>query len=190
MAKESKPKIFEGGKDMLLSLGVTVLAMLAVVGATGLCTINPETQQGPVQDVDEETFFEMESRAGDQVIRSPQMPEGWEANAARRAPLAGENSAVVSWLTPNDGFVESRQTQVPVDDAIEAFDPNYRPEESTREIAGHEVRILEADDPEIRPLWATDLGDARLLISGSASDDEYVAAIEAFIAADPLQPEA
>lgn len=56
MAAEEKPKIFEGAKDIILSLGVTVIAMLLVVGATGLCTINPETKPGPIQNVDAKTF--------------------------------------------------------------------------------------------------------------------------------------
>ena len=43
MAGEDKPKIFENGRDMMLSLGVIVVGIVAVVGTTGLCTINPET---------------------------------------------------------------------------------------------------------------------------------------------------
>ena len=50
VAAEERPKIFEGAKDISLSLAVVVIMMLLAVGATGLCSINSETQQGAVQE--------------------------------------------------------------------------------------------------------------------------------------------
>ena len=59
VAAEERPKIFEGAKDISLSLAVVVIMMLLAVGATGLCSINSETQQGAVQEVDEQTFLDL-----------------------------------------------------------------------------------------------------------------------------------
>ncbi|MER0105046.1 DUF4245 domain-containing protein [Corynebacterium sp. KPL2895] len=186
MAAEQRPKIFEGARDIILSLSIVVLMMLLVVGATGLCSVNPETAQGPVQEVDEETFLDTQARAGVGAIRDPQMPEGWQANAARRSQLGGETATVVSWLTADGNYVESTQTQVSAEDAGEKYDANYRGLNSTREAAGHQVRVLASDDDSVRRLWIADLGDARLIISGAAPDEEFAAATEAFIKAKPI----
>ena len=186
VAAEQRPKIFEGARDIILSLSVVVVMMLLVVGATGLCSVNPETAQGPVQEVDEETFLDTQARAGIGAIRDPQMPEDWQANAARRSQLGGETATVVSWLTADGNYVESTQTQVSAEDAGEKYDANYRGLNSTREVAGHQVRVLASDDDSVRRLWIVDLGDARLIISGAAPDEEFAAATEAFIKTKPI----
>lgn len=186
VAAEQRPKIFEGARDITLSLSIVVAMMLLVVGATGLCSVNPETTQGPVQEVDEETFLHTQARAGIGAIRDPQMPEGWQANAARRSQLGGETATVVSWLTADGNYVESTQTQVSVEDAGKKYDANYRGLNSTREVAGHRVRVLASDDDSVRRLWIVNLGDARLIISGAAPDEEFAAATQAFIKAKPI----
>lgn len=186
VAAEQRPKIFEGAKDISLSLAVVVIMMLLAVGATGLCSINSETKQGAVQEVDEQTFLETQARAGVGTIRNPDMPEGWEANAARRVDLGGENATVVSWVTADQGFVESTQTQIAADKAGEEYDADYRGIASTREVGGKTVRVLESDEESVRRLWITDLGDARLIISGAANDSDFEAATAAFIDAAPI----
>ena len=115
------------------------------------------------------------------------MPEGWQPTAARRKQMGGESGAVVSWLTTNDGYVESAQTQLALGDVPGAYDSNYRANSERREVAGQDVEILSSDDKDVRPLWITDLGDARLVLTGSASDADYEAALTAFTEAEPLQ---
>lgn len=186
VAAEEKPKIFEGAKDITLSLGVTVIAMLAVVGATGLCTINPESSQQAVQEVDAQTFLEMEARVGDTAVRSPQMPQGWKPNAARRASVAGENAPRVSWVTDSQGYVESTQTSVSVADAIKGYDSKYRPDTTTRQVDGVDVEVASSEDKDVRRLWVVDLGDERVIISGAADDGDFETAVRAFLRAQPL----
>lgn len=185
VAAEEKPKIFEGARDITLTVGVILIMMFVAVGATGLCSVNPE-KSGPVQDVDASTFLAMEARNTGAVIREPVLPEGWQPNAARRKQMGTEVGSVVSWLTPNDGYVESAQTQLALGDVPSAYDSNYRANSEKREVAGHDVEILSSDDRDVRPLWITDLGDARLVLTGSASDADYETALVAFVEAEPL----
>ncbi|MDO5032804.1 DUF4245 domain-containing protein [Corynebacterium sp.] len=189
MATESRPKVFEGARDIILSLGVTVIAMLLVVGATGLCSVNPE-KSGPVQTVDAATFLEMEARAEGAVIREPQMPEGWTATAARRVQVGPQSASVVSWLTPGDGYVESAQTAATLEEATKNYDANYREEHTHRVIDGQEFSIYASEDKDVRPLWVAYLGDARLILTGAAPDADFEAALKAFVAAAPLQIDA
>src|SRR5699024_6980546 len=61
MAGEEKPKIFENSRDRILSLGGIVTGILAVVAATGLCTLDPDTAGLPaVPELDAEGFFALE----------------------------------------------------------------------------------------------------------------------------------
>ena len=186
VASEDKPKIFEDARDITLTVGIILIMMFLAVGATGLCSINPE-KSGPVQNVDAATFLEMEARGSGAVIREPDMPEGWQPTAARRKQVGSESGAVVSWLTANEGYVESAQTQLALEDVPTAYDSNYRANSERREVAGQDVEILSSDDKDVRPLWITDLGDARLILTGSASDADYEAALTAFVEAKPLQ---
>ena len=48
------------------------------------------------------------------------------------------------------------------------------------------MRVLESDEESVRRLWITDLGDARLIISGAANDSDFEAATAAFIDAAPI----
>ena len=70
VAAEEKPKIFEGARDITLTVGVILIMMFVAVGATGLCSVNPE-KSGPVQDVDASTFLAMEARNTCLLYTSP-----------------------------------------------------------------------------------------------------------------------
>lgn len=187
MAAEKKPKLFEGGKDIMLSLGVVVVLMLLVVGGTGLCSVDSEKSDLAVNhEVDPKPFLEMEAQSTQTAIRIPHVPEGWYANSTRRSDLGGEPASMVGWVTADEGFVQSTQTDLPLDDAVAAYDEHYRPDEETQRIAGTDVHIFHADERNARDVWAADLNDARVLLSGSAKDDDFRALMAAFINAQPV----
>lgn len=191
MAGEEKPRIFQGGKDMMLSLGVIVVGMFAVVGGTGLCTINPETSDlSAVREVDGEAFLELEARAAQgSAIRIPDVPEDWKANSARRASVANQPSSVVGWVTPQEGYLASWQTQASLDDAVEGFDEHFREESETIDIDGQTVEVYSTAERNVRDVWAMDLEDQRVLLSGTASDEEFTELVRAFLAVDPVDIE-
>ena len=191
MAGEDKPKIFENGKDMMLSLGVIVVGMLAVVGGTGLCTINPEASDlSAVREVDGEAFLDLEARAAQgAAIRIPDVPEDWVANSARRASVAQSPSSVVGWITPQEGYLSSWQTQVSLDDALAGFDEHFREETETINIDGQDVIVASTEERNVRDVWAFDMEDERVLLSGTASEEEFTELVRAFLAVDPVEIE-
>lgn len=170
----------------MLSLGVTVLAMLVVVGATGLCSLNPETDNVAVREVDAAAFTELEARAHDYAVRMPQLPSEWVSNSARRAGIAGQPVTVVGWVTESEGFISAWQTAVSYDDAIKNFDGRYRDEKSEQVIEGMTVTIARSDERGVRDIWVTDLGDATLVLTGSTNEDDYRTLLAAFALAEPL----
>ena len=189
MAGEDKPKIFENGRDMMLSLGVIVVGMLAVVGGTGLCTINPETSDlSAVREVDGEAFLDLEARAAQgAAIRIPDVPEDWVANSARRASVAQSPSSVVGWITPQEGYLSSWQTQVSLDDGLAGFDEHFREETETINIDGQDVIVASTEERNVRDVWAFDMEDERVLLSGTASEEEFTELVRAFLAVDPVE---
>lgn len=172
---------------MLLSLGVVVAMMLVTVGATGLCSVNPEgSNYARNNPVDASTFLDLESRATDTPLRDPGMPEGWSPNSARRTTVGGQPAAVVGWVTAEDNFVQAVQTSVELDAAMKGFDGKFRPNKTVEHVGGTAVHVWSSDERGIRPLWGVDLGDARLLITGVAPAQDFETVLRAFEEAQPL----
>ncbi|GAA1173240.1 DUF4245 domain-containing protein [Corynebacterium glaucum] len=191
MAQNSKPRVFQDGRDMFFNVAVVVVLMLIGVGATGLCTYNPgRPEQGPVQEVDARTFLELEARAVDFPVRYPELPEGWVTNSARRSMVDQEPAPVVGWVTPDGGFLQLTQTGAELDAAIAAEDSQPRPIESSEVVEGVTARVLRSDAADVRPIWAVDAGDARLVLTGAGTDDEFRALVAATLAADPIDADA
>ncbi len=176
---------------MFFNVAVVVVLMLIGVGATGLCTYNPgRPEQGPVQEVDARTFLELEARAVDFPVRYPELPEGWVTNSARRSMVDQEPAPVVGWVTPDGGFLQLTQTGAELDAAIAAEDSQPRPIESSEVVEGVTARVLRSDAADVRPIWAVDAGDARLVLTGAGTDDEFRALVAATLAADPIDADA
>lgn len=172
---------------MAVNVAIIVVAMLAVVGFTGLCSFNPGTpENGPVQTVDAETFLGLEARAVDFPVRYPQMPEGWTPNSARRSMIADAPAPVVGWVTPAGGYIQLTQTGASLDDAISGLDSHPRERDRTDSVTGVEVSIFTSAEKDVRNVWAVDAGDARLLVTGAGTDEEHREVIAAALAAAPI----
>ncbi|AWB83739.1 DUF4245 domain-containing protein [Corynebacterium liangguodongii] len=172
MAGENKPRIFTDGRDMLINVALIIVAMLAVVGFTGLCSFNPGApEQGPVQEVDARAFIDLESRAVDFPVRYPEVPAEWVANSARRTMVGGAPAPVIGWVTPAGSYLQLTQTAASLDDAISAVDPTPRELARTEAISGHDAEVYAA--PGVRDIWAVDAGQRRLVATGAATDEEF-----------------
>lgn len=188
MASDKKPRIFQDGRDIAINAVLIVVLMLVAVGATGLCSFNPGApEQGPVQEVDAETFLDLESRAVDFPVRYPDMPEGWITNSARRAMLAGQPAPVVGWVTPDRGFIQLTQTGLDAEAAIENADSKPRTLDRTVEVDGHVVEVFASEEQDVRDLWVVDAGDARFVLTGAGEDREFEELIATALATAPIQ---
>lgn len=188
MASDKKPRIFQDGRDIAINAVLIVVLMLVAVGATGLCTFNPGApEQGPVQEVDAETFLDLESRAVDFPVRYPDMPEGWITNSARRAMLAGQPAPVVGWVTPDRGFIQLTQTGLDAEAATENADSKPRTLDRTVDVDGYEVEVFASEEQDVRDLWVVDAGDARFVLTGAGEDREFEELIATALATAPIQ---
>lgn len=184
---EEKPRIFQGGRDIALSLLTIIVVMVAAVAFTGMCTFNQGApENGPVQEVDAQQFLSLEARAMPYPVRAPAMPEGWVPNSARRQALAGEPASVVGWVIGTDGYIQLTQTGAAYDTAVAEYDADPRELARTLSVAGHEVAVWTSPESDVRDLWTVDLGDVRLLLSGAATEELFIEAIDTTIATTPL----
>lgn len=184
MASENKPRIFQDGRDIFINVALIVVVMVVAVGTTGLCTFNPgKPEQGPVQEVDAQTFLNLESRAVDFPVRYPEMPEGWVTNSARRSMIDQQPAPVIGWVTPDGGFLQMTQTGASPEVALAEVDTKPREFDRSITVAGHQVDIYTSEDPEVRPMWLVDAGNARLLFTGAGTDAEFTQLIEQALAA-------
>src|SRR5699024_6248650 len=151
------------------------------------CTINPETSDlSAVWEVDGEAFLDMEARGGQGDIRVPDVPEEWVAISARHAGIAQQPASVVGLVTQGEQYLSSLQTQVSLDDAISRFDEHFREETETVNIDGQDVTVASSAENNVREVWAFDLEDERVLLTGTAPDADFEELVRAFLAVDPV----
>ncbi len=170
-----------------MSLVVTGIVMVGAVGFTGMCTWNPGApEQGQVPEVDASTFIAMESRGMEFAVREPAIPEGWVTNSARRAMVDDTPAPVIGYITRETGYLQLTQTGETVQDAVEGYDSRWRDFSDSYDVDGYTVEVYSSEANDVRDLRVVDLGDARVLISGAATDAEFNELFSSVIAAEPL----
>ncbi|RNE48686.1 DUF4245 domain-containing protein [Corynebacterium alimapuense] len=190
MAAEDKPRIYQGGWDMILSLAVIIVAMVVAVGATGLCSYEPGTPEGgPVREVDAESFMGLEARATDYPLYLPESPEGWVTNSARRSYIGDTPAPVVGWVTADQGYIQLTQTDQSLEDAVKEIDADPRELDRTFDLEGYQVEVYQSEYADVRDLWVVDHGDSRLLFSGAAFEEDFRTIISATLLSEPLPSE-
>lgn len=172
---------------MVLSLAVIVVLMVASVAVTGLCSFDPgRPENGPVREVDPSSYLSTEAMVVDFAVRNPEVPEGWTPNSARRTMIDEAIVPVVGYVTSGEGYLQLYQSGVDLEDLARGTDDDARLHTGDREIAGVSVQEWTSDDEEVEPLWAADLGDARIAVTGAADEGEFVQLIEQVVGAEPL----
>ena len=163
---------------MILTLAVMALALVLTVGFTGLCSFNPgEPESGPVREVDSEAFLQMEAQRVPFPVRAPETPEGWTPNSTRAGQAAGHPTSILGFVTANGDYVHALQTDAPAEDL--PADGKARISAGTVDVDGVTWEVREGTEPNVRRTWVADLGDVRVLLEGSANDEEYRALAKA-----------
>lgn len=195
--KIEKPKLFSNTRDLIISLGILVVVMVFSVAFTGMCSFNPgpADKEGPVQEVDIETILKTDAQGLSVPVRLPALPDGWEPNSGRRVSVDDVPSSMAGWVIGEKDYISLTQTSAELEAAVDDMDEK---DDGIREETGEHVtpasssstgrevtwQIWTGDDA--RPLWAADIGDARLLLSGTAGEDQFATLADATVKAQPL----
>lgn len=182
-----KPRIYQNGRDIVLSLGVILLVAALSIGFTGMCSFNKGTpENGPVHAVDAKTYLQLEARSMGFPVRYPGEIPGWVANSARRDDLGGTPAPVVGWVINGASFIQLEQTGLNEKEAVAAFDSNVREKTGSHAVEGVTVAEYTSEEKGVRALWVADLGDARILVSGAAPKENFDELISRVIKAEPI----
>ncbi|MDU0478263.1 DUF4245 domain-containing protein [Staphylococcus chromogenes] len=184
---ENKPRIFQSTKDIAMSLLVVCILMGASVAFTGMCSFNRGApENGPVQKVDAKQMMQLEARAMPFPVRLPESPEGWTTNSARRSSVNGQPAPVVGWVTKNGAYLQLVQTNQPLEKALKDIDEHGRTEAGAVDVSGKQFKKLSSQEKNVRDVWAIDLGEVRLIFSGTCADEEFRQLAENTLRAEPI----
>lgn len=174
---------------MILTLVVMFIAVAVTIGFTGLCSFNPgKPENGPVHEVDAQSFLNMEARRVDYPVRLPDVPKGWTPNSTRAGMAAGSQSTIVGFVTASGAFIQVTQTDAPADKL--PADGKERTRDGAADVEGIEWAKFQPTDGNDRRVWVGDLGDARAMIEGTANDDEFTQLASSLKKAKPIDTDA
>ncbi|OLT55073.1 hypothetical protein BJF89_01910 [Corynebacterium sp. CNJ-954] len=204
--------MFTSTRDLLISLGVLGLVMAFSVGFTGLCSYNPgpADTSGQVNEVDIDAILGTEARSLGIPVRNPDVPDNWEPNSGRRTTVDGEPSSIAGWVVDEKYYISLTQTGAELEDAVADVDDDYREETDSHSSSasgktaqmvrdagnsgdsggsgnnGNTVtwRIFTGDDA--RTIWAADLGESTVLLSGTATGEIYETLADKVVTTDPI----
>lgn len=187
----SKPRILNNNRDMVWSLIPLVIACLLIAGVASQCTLSPGgPQQGPIPNFDVDAALQYDASELNFPVRNPQLPEDWTPNSGSRQTITGDQGGDVS----NVGYISDagRYNKLTQSDAEEqvlvpfVVEGEQRYAAGTESVDGTEWVVYEREGDE--PVWVTDLGDVRLLITGSGTVEEFTTLAAATTSAEPLEP--
>ena len=187
---DKKPRILQNNKDMAWSLIPLLLACLVIAAIAGQCSLRvggPEA--GEVPRIDVGASLQADANALPFPIRQPQVPAEWIPNSASRPPVTGSGSdaSTVGYVTGAGSYLSLTQSDATEDELV-----RFKADSSQVSAGGAEtianVNWVVYGNDATEPYWVADLGDARVLVTGSGSQEEFVALATAVASAKVLAP--
>ncbi len=162
---------------MLLAIGVLLAVVLVIGGLShgfGFAPTGPTVDPSAVPVVDAPAALTSLAPAVAFPVRAPVTPAGWRANSVADDPVAGTGRTAVrvGYLTAQSQYLQLLQSDA-TEEALLASQAGTRTlvAQGTQDVAGQRWVVYGARPGE--PVWIADLGAVRLLITGSAVDDDY-----------------
>ncbi|MDJ0392260.1 DUF4245 domain-containing protein [Rhodococcus sp. G-MC3] len=186
----SKPRILNNNRDMVWSLIPLVVACLIIAAIASQCTLSPGgPTQGPIPNFDADAALQYDASELSFPIRDPAVPEDWTPNSGSRKSIAGDQGGDVSnvgFISGAGRFIRLAQSNATEDVLVPFAVGGTRYASGAQPVDGYDWVLYEQQGSE--SVWVTDLGDVRLLITGSGTTDEFTTLAEATTNAKPLKP--
>ena len=183
-----KPRILHNGRDMTLSLIPLVAICVLFAALASQCSFAPfGPKAGPVPYFDVDAALQSDAASLDFPIRDPELPTDWRSNSGSRGDVAGAQggeASTVGFLTANGRYLQLTQSAA-TEAALVPFVAGDRRYATGTEQAGGATWVVYAEDGS-EPIWVADLGDVRVLLTGSADHDDFVALADAALRAEPI----
>jgi hypothetical protein len=176
-------------RHLLAALGAMVLVVLVVAGVSGSCSFapgGPRVDPGAGPTVDAPAELRSLAPAVPFPLRVPVVPPGWRANAVDQDRVPDGGRAVrAGWVTPEGRYLRLVQSDA-AEQAVLAVAAGAGPVAAAGpvDVGGQRWVVHTREDEE--PIWTTDLGDVRLLVTGSGSDADFRALAGGALAGEVL----
>lgn len=183
---DKKPRILQGTGDLVWTIAPLVVACLLVAGLVGQCSWSPGgPTEGAIPTFDAAGALDVDAGIVDYPIRMPAVPEDWTPNSGSRTDIGEATASTVGFITPERLYLQLTQTDATVQAAAGAYADGTANRSGTESIGTTDWVVFE--DATDEPLWVTDLGDVRILITGSGTPDDYVTLAKAVTEAAPIE---
>ncbi|MFF0817437.1 DUF4245 domain-containing protein [Rhodococcus sp. NPDC003318] len=184
----SKPRYLQNNRDIIWSLIPLVLFMVVIAGIARSCSFSPGgPTAGPVPQFDTNSALEFDAAELDFPIRNPTVPDTWQPNSGSRGTATGAGGGDVStvgYITDAGRYVQLSQSSATEEALVPWVAGDPRASTGAEQFAGNSWVQYPEEGSE--PIWVTDLGDVRVLITGSGSTEEFGQLAEAVGQARPL----
>jgi hypothetical protein len=162
---------------MLVAIGVLVVIVLVIGGLSrgfGFAPTGPTVDPTGIPVVDAPTELRGLAPSVPFALRTPSAPEGWRSNSVAAEPVSrtDRKQVRVGYLTAGSHYLQLLQSDA-TEEALLAAQAGTRQlvAQGTQDVAGQRWVVYGTRPGE--PVWIADLGTVRLVISGTATDDEY-----------------
>lgn len=161
-------------RDLLLSLLPLVLIVLALAGLAGTCSFSPGGPTVAPRSVPSTDVAARLPQLAEQVpfaVRVPAVPPGWHGHVVDVDTAGSRQVVQASWLTPDGSYVRLSQSPAAEAELVRAETGQLAAALGPVRVAGEVwVRYPSRRDEQA---WVADLGQVRVLITGSASPAEF-----------------
>jgi hypothetical protein len=166
---------------MIAAVGVLVFIVLVLGFLSGGVGFSP----GPVADpsavrvVDAPVQLRGLAGAVPFAVRVPATPAGWRSNSVGTDVVGDRKAVRVGYLTPSAGYLQLQQSDATEEALLTAL--GGRPAQGVQDVAG--TRWVVYGTRPAEPVWIADAKGVRLVLTGSATDDEFRTLATAVLAA-------
>jgi len=183
-----KPRHLHTSRDMILSIIPLVLVVLALAGLARACSFSPggPTASAP-PSVDVSAALSADARTVSFPLRLPVLPAGWVSNSGNRHTVRGAQGGVAidtGWITPAGRYLKLAQTNAS-ENVLVADEAGGRRRASGTTAAGGRDWVVYAEQ-DAEPVWVADLGEVRLLVTGSGRNEDFRTLAAAVAQGSPL----
>lgn len=170
-----KPRILHNNRDMVWSLVPLVLFCVLIAGIASQCTFSPGgPTSGPIPSFDVDAALKYDAQDLQFPVRKPETPEGWTPNSGSRSIVSGDgggDSSTVGFITEAGRYIQLTQSNAVETVLVPFVAGGPRTATGTEDVAGHSWIVYGGEGVE--PIWVSDFGDVRLLVTGSASPEAF-----------------
>lgn len=170
-----KPRILHNNRDMVWSLVPLVLFCVLIAGIASQCTFSPGgPTSGPIPSFDIDAALKYDAQDLPFPVRKPATPEGWTPNSGSRSIVSGDSggdSSTVGFITEAGRYIQLTQSNAAETVLVPFVAGGPRTATGTEDVAGHSWIVYGGEGVE--PIWVSDFGDVRLLVTGSASPEAF-----------------